>query len=303
MSLVYDLGIAWEWEYDFDFVNLISEKCARKNLSVYHVTPENINDVYLGVENEGIKFLAYFDRASDVDENFLQLNFLIEKNGARIINRYFDMVRALDKATMHLELLNAGVELPYTIIIPPFDETPTVELDPKIFEKVGVPFIIKPSTETGGGLGVKIGHSIWDIIEARKEFPYDKYLVQEMIHPVYINSKKAWFRVFFAFDEVLVCWWDNKTKINEIARREEIENYGLCEIIDVLHKIHKVCKLDFFSSEIAVVIRNGEKKFVAIDYVNEIPDMRLKSKAVDGVPDEIVDRIAEKIAEFVASLK
>jgi len=50
-------------------------------------------------------------------------------------------------------------------------------------------------------------------------------------------------------------------------------------------------------------ISNGVKKFIAIDYVNEVPDMRLKSKAFDGVPDEIVQKIAQRIADFVASLK
>ncbi len=303
MTLFYDLGIAWEWEYDFDFVSLIGKKCAEKNLSFCYVTPENLSNVYLGAKNGEIKFLAYFDRASDVDEDFLEINFLLERTGTRIINRYFDMVRSSDKATIHLELLNAGVELPYTAIIPPFDEVPSFEIDTKIFDKVGVPFIVKPSAETGGGLGVKIGHSILDIIEARKEIPYDKYLVQEIIHPIYIDWRKAWFRAFYVLGEVLLCWWDNEAKVYEVTKSEEVEKNGLYEIENVLEKIHQVCKLDFFSSEIALTIRNGERKFVAVDYVNEIPDMRLKSKAVDGVPDEIVERIAEEIAEFVANLK
>lgn len=31
--------------------------------------------------------------------------------------------------------------------------------------------------------------------------------------------------------------------------------------------------------------------------------MRLKSKAIDGVPDEVVEMIAGEFAEFVANLK
>ncbi len=303
MTLFYDLGIAWEWEYDFDFVSLIGKKCVEKSLSFCYITPENLSDVYLGIKNGEIKFLAYFDRASDVDEDFLEINFLLERAGTRIINRYYDMMRSSDKATMHLELLNAGVELPYTVIIPPFDEVPSFEIDPKIFDKVGVPFIVKPSTETGGGLGVKIGHSISDVIEARKEIPYDKYLIQEIIHPIYIDGRKAWFRGFYVFGEILLCWWDNEAKVYDVMKIEEIEKHDLYEVGIVLEKIHRVCKLDFFSSEIALTIKNGVRKFVAVDYVNEIPDMRLKSKAVDGVPDEVVEKIAEKIVEFVANLK
>jgi hypothetical protein len=68
-------------------------------------------------------------------------------------------------------------------------------------------------------------------------------------------------------------------------------------------KIYSICKLDFFSSEIAITYRDGERKFVPVDYVNEMCDMRLKSKAFDGVPDEVVFKVADRIAEFVASLK
>ena len=54
--------------------------------------------------------------------------------------------------------------------------------------------------------------------------------------------------------------------------------------------------LDFFSTEVAVDLDN---KFVIIDNVNEICDMRQKSKFPDGFPDEIVYKTAEIIAVYV----
>ncbi len=301
MPFFYDLGVAWEWEYDFDFVSLIGERCRRKNLSVFYVTSKNLSDVYKGVKSGEIKFFVYFDRASDTNEDFLELNFLLENLGVRMINRYEDMLRASDKATMHFELLNHGVEVPYTLVIPPFDESPTLEIDSGILKKIGAPFVSKPSTETGGGIGVKIGHSIEDIIEARKEIPYDNYLVQRLIHPVQLDKRKAWFRAFYVFDEVLICWWDNELKVYETTTGDDIERYKLGEIENIMRRIYHACKLDFFSSEIAISSEDG--KFVVIDYVNEMCDMRLKSKAVDGVPDEIVEAIGERFAEFIANLK
>ncbi|MCS7229616.1 MAG: hypothetical protein RMJ81_05450 [Candidatus Kryptonium sp.] len=303
METVYHLGIAWEWEYDFDFVNLIESKCKEKGISVCLISPENLKDIYNRVKSGDIKFLSYFDRASDTNENFLELNVLVERSGSRSINRYEDMIRALDKAKMHLELLNIGVNLPFTFILPPLDYDPELKLGEKEIEKIGTPFVIKPSTETGGGFGVKIGYSIQDIIEARKEIPYDSYLVQELIKPIYLGDKKAWFRAFYVLEEVLICWWDNEDKIYEIVEPNELVKWGLEEIKNIMFKIHKVCNLDFFSSEIALIIKDGDKKFVVVDYVNEIPDMRLKSKAIDGVPDEIVERISDRIAKFVANLK
>jgi hypothetical protein len=41
--------------------------------------------------------------------------------------------------------------------------------------------------------------------------------------------------------------------------------------------------------------------FVAVDYVNDQIDLRLKSNTYDGVPDEIVHNIAEGLAEMVLS--
>jgi hypothetical protein len=60
--------------------------------------------------------------------------------------------------------------------------------------------------------------------------------------------------------------------------------------------IHTVSGLDFFSSEIAVT-RDG--RFVAVDYVNEICDMRQQSDHVDGVPDDVVSFIQRGCAHAV----
>jgi hypothetical protein len=303
MLKLYDLGVAWEWEYDVDFVEMIERRCRDRNLTVYFITPENFEDAYNKIKRGELSFLVYFDRAFDVDDDFLELNLLLEKLGVRMINRYEYMLKASDKATMHLELLSSGVHLPYTLIIQPYDENPSVEIDENSLEVIGRPFIIKPSSETGGGMGVKIGNSIEDIIEARKEFPHDKYLVQEIIHPATLGDRKGWFRIFYILGEVLMCWWDNDLKVYQEVEEDEIERYELGEVEDLMGKIYSICKLDFFSSEIAITYRDGERKFVPVDYVNEMCDMRLKSKAFDGVPDEVIFKVADRIAEFIASLK
>ena len=47
--------------------------------------------------------------------------------------------------------------------------------------------------------------------------------------------------------------------------------------------LHRICKLDWFSTEIALTL----EEFVVVDYVNDGIDTRVQSKAVDGVPDEV----------------
>lgn len=60
--------------------------------------------------------------------------------------------------------------------------------------------------------------------------------------------------------------------------------------------IHTVSGLDFFSSEIAM---KNDGKLAVVDYVNDQPDMRKKSKFNDGVPDEIVNKAIENIIFFM----
>jgi hypothetical protein len=49
-----------------------------------------------------------------------------------------------------------------------------------------------------------------------------------------------------------------------------------------------------------------ENKFVVVDYVNEICDMRLQSKYPNGAPDVVVHRIeyllAKTISEYIQHL-
>ena len=63
----------------------------------------------------------------------------------------------------------------------------------------------------------------------------------------------------------------------------------------IIQDIAGICHLNFFSTEIVL---DRECQLVAVDYVNDSCDLRLKSCHADGVPDEVVHQIAERIAEF-----
>ena len=62
-------------------------------------------------------------------------------------------------------------------------------------------------------------------------------------------------------------------------------------------KIAQICELDFFSAEIALT---ADGRFVVVDYVNDICDMRLQSLFADGVPDRLVEEIVFAIITYVA---
>ena len=196
-----------------------------------------------------------------------------------------------DKATMHLEFINAGLHTPYTILLAPFLEQPVlphIDLTP-----LGENFVIKPSNG-GGGEGVIVGASrMEEILQARMEFPEQKYLIQAHITPQIIEEAPAWFRVFYANGETYPCWWDTDTHIYAIVTAEEEAQYGLGRLRDITKRIASICKLDWFSTEIALA-----DEFVVVDYVNDEIDTRVQSQAMDGVPDEIMNNIARQLVNI-----
>ena len=57
--------------------------------------------------------------------------------------------------------------------------------------------------------------------------------------------------------------------------------------------------MDFFSSEIAVTGKGKDRRFVAIDYVNDQPELCVRSEKVGGGPiPEVVQHIAERIVDL-----
>ncbi len=296
-----DLSIAYIWEYDEEFVNAIIKIFNERNLSTLIITYDNIDEVIQKISNKELTAKFYLDRASDVAEEFEPLAKLMQENNAYIINKYSNVQFAIDKATMHLEFITNGINTPYTIIISPYKENKNIELSLEQLAKLGRPFIIKPANTTGGGIGVVMGaETLADVLKARQHLEDDKYLLQEKIEPVEIDGKRFWFRSFYAFGEIIHCWWNDLTHIYSEINEEDFIHYNLREMDNIVSKIHEITNLDFFSTEIALT---KEQKFIVIDYVNDQCDMRFQSNHFDGVPDKVVYRIIEAMANFILSKK
>ncbi len=292
-----DCAIFFEWEYDVDFVTMLSDRL--RTLKIQHAVfkPGEFNELRKRVEEKSLFIRTIIDRASDVDEDCAAAVLTLQRRGCRVINDPTKITHASDKASMHLEFITAGIFVPYTMIISPFNAEREVRLGIGELAKLGRPFIIKPANTTGGGVGVVTGaEGLQEVIETRQHHKDDKYLLQSRIEPVSLKGRRAWFRPFYVFGEVLICWWDDLTHLYARASEEEIVEFNLSEIANIVRKIYKVCQLDFFSTEIALT---QEGKFVVIDYVNEMCDMRLQSFHYDGVPDETVRAVAASLARAV----
>ena len=294
-----DLAIAWNWEFDGDFVHTIERECTLRGVSTWRIEDHNLAETARTLADGDLAFGAFFDRASDADEAYLVLQPHVTRPGVLAINPRALVLHAADKATMHLELITHGINVPNSIILPPARQTSTPNLAREDLDRIGIPFVIKPANTTGGGTGVILGATTLDrVLRARKEHPDDKYLVQETIHPELLAGRRAWFRAYSAFGVTILCWWDDTThQYSEVSPGDEAA-FGLGGLRHVMEIIGRACRLDFFSSEIAIT---AERKFIVVDYVNEVCDMRRKSQHANGAPDAVVDTIARLLAERVAN--
>jgi hypothetical protein len=300
---IFDLALAVSWEYDDDFIDLVEQVVQDSGMRTYLIRSFNVSETLERLRKKKLAFRVLLDRASDEDPTFqpiAQWASHARPNGerrVRIINTYRHLAGAADKATMHLELIAHGLHTPYTIIISPYNHKRELELSLTELANLGRPFVIKPANTTGGGIGVVTGaESLKDIISARQHHKNDKYLLQRFITPVILGHRRAWFRVFFAFGETYICWWDDLSHLYDEVSSDDEGRFGLQRLHDIGRMIFEITKLEFFSSEVALT---EDGTAVIVDYVNEICDMRLKSRHPDGVPDPVAYQITCALKRFL----
>jgi hypothetical protein len=288
----YDLCLPWYWEYDIDFVQMIERACLEHGLTLWQITPDNLLESITALYKGEASFHAILDR-SQYDPRFEPIHRWSRKHPVRRINPAEVSKWSEDKATMHLELISAGIHTPYTILLPPFVEQPILpdfDLTP-----LGPQFVIKPSNE-GGGEGVILGaFSTEQILRARMQFPEQKYLIQATVIPRIIHGQPAWFRVFYAASKTYPCFWHPLTHVFSMVTAYDEHKYELTPLHAITKRIASICRLDWFSTEIALT----HHEFVVVDYVNDGIDTRVQSKAVDGVPDAVIQGIATQLVGLI----
>ena len=286
--------LASDWEPDRSFVQALESRLQGFGRSTFAVWPGNLDETVAAIRRAELRFCFLVDRASNTSPEFLALASPLVEAGVPCLDTPEAMAWTADKATMHLEFLQAGIEVPHTVILDPVarrKDLPEVEAEISV---LGVPFVVKPANTTGGGIGVFDRASGWpDIERVRLLYPEDKYLVQQRVRPMQRDGRRFWFRVFYACGDVHCCWWDDRSHVYAAVSTQERERYGLGRLESVLRCIAGICRLHLFSSE---MVNTPEGRVVVVDYVNETPDLRPQSGFPDGVPDGVVGAIADVVA-------
>ena len=289
----YHLCFTWNWEYDVDFAKLLEVACRSHGLLILQITPDNLVNVLQSLVNSQISSQTFFDRASDTDMRFIPLVRWACNHILHHINSNELACRARNKVDMH-QAISVFMQTPHTIILPSYDEQPIL---PAIdIDSLDASFSIKPALG-GGGDGVIIkATSLNQVLVTRKEYPNQKYLLQAHIVPAQLGSRPAWFRIIYCAGQMYPCWWDMHTHIYTPVSSFEESCYNLGPLRSITASIARICELELFSTEIAFT---PDGHFVIVDYVNDPIDLRLQSKAFDGVPDDIINNIVERLVEVV----
>jgi len=291
----YDLCLAWNWEYDHDLVVLLEAACRSRGVSLLQITPDNLPHLIAPITNHEIVFRFFWDRASDTDERFIPIVQWARDYAWYRINPDERARRTWNKVNVHLAFGTAGLQTPHTIMLPSYEEQPL--LLPIDLEPLGGSFMIKPA-HGGGGEGVITGATcLSEILSARQEYPTDEYLLQAQIVPAYFGPYPAWFRVIYCAGSVYPSLWDPSTHVYTPATLLKEDQFRIDSLHEVTAFIASICGLDVFSTELCLT---ADDRLVVVDYINDPIDLRLQSKAFDGVPDEIVHDMVWSLAALVA---
>lgn len=292
--MLVDFILLWEWEYDQEFITILDKQCEQFGLSSYIIHPYNLPEMEKKVLNDEFSGRFFFDRASDTNPAFEPIVKHLLQTGSISVNESDLASNVLDKASIHHLLIENEVHVPYTIILSPTRDWTKIKIGELI--RLGEPFIIKPAIG-GGGVGVELNaKTLFDIVKAKEGKSKERFLLQEKVLPIQFGERRAWFRVYHICGNFVSCWWDDQTHVYYRVTPEEEKIYGLQRLKSEAQKVSDIAKMNFFSTEIAIV---DSETFVVVDYVNDQCDMRLKSIYPDGVPDDVVEEIAQGIAMYV----
>ena len=298
----YDFALAWNSGSKENFVKWLKKECSFRGLRFLLITEKNVEKIVNDLEKGrlGVKFLL--DNESDYNDKknlFARLCYAVKDIGGDVVCDPDDARQASNKAITHYDLVRTKIPIPYTIVVRNWEPDDFV-LTKEETKHLGAPFIIKPASGFGQkGVIKNANGSIAEIAQARHFNRGDDFLLQEKIEPSVINEKQAWFRVYFLFGEIIPCWWNTEVGSYDHVTLREMYNFKLLPLARIISEIARVTNMEFFSSEIAVTGKGKDRRFLAIDYVNDQPELCVRSeKGRFGPLSEVVQHIAERIVEI-----
>lgn len=297
----YDFVLTWVNSRDEKFVQWLKRECKLRRMSMLVAGPDNVRALVRDTEEGLVRVGFLLDNEADYTDPidmYGRLCYAVKDKAGYVVCDP-DYARASsNKSIAHYDLIKAGIEVPYTIIVRNW-QPDTFQLSKEERRHLGSEFIIKPATGFGQrGIVKNAKGSIEEIASARNFNRGDNFLLQEKIKPLMLDGKMAWFRVYYLFGEIIPCWWDTDTgKYTHVTFRE-FSAHKLMPLARIVAQISAITRLEFFTSEISLTkTTDGARKFVAIDYVNDQPELCVRPHVINGPLPDIAEHIAIRCVE------
>jgi hypothetical protein len=299
---IYDVVMTHKLDADDLFLHEVQAHCAARRLTFFLIEPLWVESFRIYLELGEIwarVLLNMHSEHHDPEEVYHRLVRLAHDRHTRVIDPPEVAGAAFNKARMHARLLEAGVGVPFTVVVA---QDQITQWQPTAAEReaLGTPFVVKPSMGYGRrGVILDATHE-GDLARSAAACRDAHYLVQRRVVPRALEAGPAWFRVFFAFGTVWVTWWNCYTDQYRMLEAAEVERYGLQPLWEIACRIAQLSGMRFFSTEVAW---EESGAFVVVDYVND--QCHLLSQSANprmGVPDELVKAIARRLVEGAQQL-
>lgn len=298
----FDLAMTHKLDADDFFIHRVQWHCAERRLNFFLIEPLWVDLFLQRLEAGELQVRVLLNMHSehhDPDEIYHRLVRTAHARGTAVIDPPDVALAAFDKARLHPRLVEAGLPVPPTVIVPG-NARGTFRLSDADRATLGSPFIVKPSLGYGRRGLVTDAEGEGDVDRSAAMWPGADYLLQRVIVPRDLGGEPAYFRVYYVFGAVFCAWWNCFTDRYRVLTPSDEERLALSPLRVLVGRVAELTGMRFFSSEVAVT-EAGE--FVLIDYVNDQCHMLAQSASPSmGVPDDLVAEIARCLVAGAAGL-
>jgi hypothetical protein len=292
---VYDFVMTHKLDADDVFIHRVQRRCAERGLNFFLIEPLWVEAFYEQLLKGRLWARVLLNMHSEhhqPEDIYHRLVRLAFDRKTQVIDPPHLALAAFDKAQLHPHLAAAGYALPFTVIVPG-EAARTYRLSAEDRAQLGVPFVIKPSLGYGKRGVILDARSEADLERSLARWTDRHLLLQKRIVPRMLDGMPGYFRVFYAFGSIWLCWWNCYTDRYALVAPGEVDAYGLEPLRTIVRGLADLTQMRFFSSEIALTEAN---EFVLIDYVNDQCHMLTQSANPQiGVPDEVVTGLADQL--------
>lgn len=302
MTRIYDLAMTHKLDTDDFFIHQMQQLCAEARLNFFLIEPLWADQFHHYLENGRIwprVLLNMHSEHHQPDDIFHRLVNLAAARNCQVIDPPDRARAAFDKARLHPQLVNAGINVPWTVVVPRVRAADWQFSDEERAE-LGSPFIIKPAMGYGRKGLVLDATREADVDRSIHLWPDENYLCQRRVVPQERNGEPVYFRAYYVFGKVWVSWWNCHNDRYRLLTEGDQSEIPLADIESIMRRIAGLTGMNFFSSEIA---QDEDEQLVVIDYVND--QCHLLSQSADpriGVPDKLISDIARQIVQAAQSL-